>query len=766
MTVLGKNDVPLLGARILSQGNPQILKREMMKRSLVDTVSHSLTFQGHSTDQSPVPELTPSSDTKAAKKPALKGSNPTGSKGFWKRRRWIFPAGALALLGSYVGTNQVINALKPQTTYIKPEGFEVTEENGKQIATRHLENQEPVRLVDGIPDNTTDKIILSDVESILIKAKLGKIKAATLSTDGYPMYGFELRNESRTVMLLPKPTDDKENKRLIDGLAENGIRTMAPTPESAALRFLVSLMSTLLYVGLMALMMVYVLKKVQGAGFMTDMKDKKVTKDTQVKMDDVQGIDEVKEEVQEIIDYLKNPSDNPTGAKMPRGILLIGPPGNGKTLLAKAIASEAGVPFFAVNGSEFVEMFVGRGAGRARDLFNEAKKVAPCVIFIDEIDTVGQKRGTGSGYGHSEQEQTLNQLLSELDGFTKKEGIVVVAATNRQDVLDSALMSRFNKQIPVMRPQTNGQRVAILSVHLKNKPVSDTVNLEEIAGMTSGFSGRKLADLTEEAARLANRRIRNGLKNKQPLAPEDLKIQQRDFINAWQNVLIGPGKPMHLFAPEFLERVRGHEGLGHAWMCQLLNVPMHIISAQPRGETGGIVAFDESAFNPLIQTKQDKLTQLLITLGGMAAEDVLYGGDSQVSTGPTGDLQMATEQLQAMMTQHGMFPKEIGLMVNHPNPVTGASSFTPDLQKKVEDTTQSLLANAYARVRSVIAQTPEADRKRILETLKQTPVIAGKAQTAKFFESTVLEANRPALQKLLQEFLKQPLTPLPPGSEA
>jgi cell division protease FtsH len=692
-------------------------------------------------------------------------------------------------VGLAVGTYKPPGANKPTfspPTTLVEQGYTVEERDGKQIARK-----DGVELVDTVPDNTTEKVVLSNVDAVLVKAKMGKIKRATLSTAGYPMYAFELNNKEGSVMLLPKPTDDKENQRLIEGLAASGITTAGPQDPNVGMELLARLASTLLYVGLIAFVLMYVLQKAQGAGFMTDMKGKKVSEIPDVSLDDVQGIDEVKEEIQDIIDYLKNPLDNPTGAKMPRGVLLVGPPGNGKTHLARAVAAEAKVPFYSTNGSEFVEMFVGRGAGRVRSLFEEAAKNTPCVIFIDEIDTVGQKRGRGVGNSHGEQEQTLNQLLAQLDGFSKTPGIVVIAATNRPDTMDEALMSRFSKQIPVMRPQTSAQRLAILSVHAKNKPLGATVNLNELAEMTSGFSGRNLADLMEEAARLANRRIKKAereaakklnqptdspkatdslvehakhlfqkadLRSAAGLTPEDLKIQQADLVQAWQNTLIGPGKPMENYPPEFLERVKIHEGWGHAWLCHLLNVGTHIVSAQPRGETGGIVAIDQSAFSPMMPTKQDMLKQILITLGGKAAEEMFYG-EPGVSTGAANDLEKATDQIKAMIGQLGLFPKEFGILVERGQNGygTSGSSFSPEQQRELEQLAHTILDNAYAKVKAVIEPVPPSARQALLDKLTASPVVSGKAQTQQLFTDTAQSVDVAALKALLEGFLKQPV---------
>ncbi len=721
-----------------------------------------------------------------------------------KRKLWSrLGLGGLAAAGAALtGANLYHHYTLPKVgTFDTPQvlvdkGFKVDIQDGKMTAVK-----DDVTLVDAYPDNVLEKIQLSSVDDVLVKAKMGKIKKAVLDTSsGYPMYGFELKNPYNTIMLLPKPTDDKENTRLVKGLNELNIYPAAPTEDSPILALGVRLLSTLLYLGMTMLMLVAVMKYIQG-GAMTDMKGKLVKDMPDVSLDDVQGIDEVKEEIQEVVNYLVNPDDNPTGAKMPRGILLTGPPGNGKTLIAKAVAAEAKVPFFNVTGSDFVEIFAGRGASRVRELFKQAEANAPCVVFIDEIDTVGQKRGGGFGGSHQEQEQTLNQLLTQLDGFFKTKGVVVIGATNRPELLDEALMSRLNKQITVMRPQTNAQREAILKVHLKKKPVSANVDLNELAEMSSGFSGRNLADWVEEASRLANRRIRHYLKNfeqkkggepdetnqanpgntlknratqwlkksdvlkdalaEKAITEEDLKLQQADFITAWQNTLIGLGKPMEHYDQASLDRIKVHEGLGHAWLCDLLGVPMHIVSSQPRGQTGGVVAIDQSAFSPMMPTKKDMLTQLLIILGGKAAEEVLYQ-EEEVSIGAVNDLEKATDLVRGMISQYGLFPKEFGILVDRVNPKTGESNFSPEKQREVEVLAKAIVDHAYEKVKGVIAPLPESTRNQLIQQLTQTPVVSGRKQTQALFDPTKASLAEQgisveALKNSLKAFLKAPV---------
>ncbi len=763
---------------------------------------HSQRVRFGSTPQTTPPEKAPEENQPKPSSNKPESNKPEADKAKGKRKLWsrLGLGGLLTAGAALTGVNAYYYYTLPKVgTFDTPQvlvdqGFKVDVQDGKMTAVK-----DNTTLVDAYPDNVLEKIQLSSVDDVLVKAKMGKIKKAVLDTSsGYPMYGFELNNPYNTIMLLPKPTDDKENTRLVKGLNELNIYPAAPKEDSPLLTAGVKLLSTLLYLGVMMLMLVAVMKYIQG-GAMTDMKNKLVKDVPDVSLDDVQGIDEVKEEIQEVVNYLVNPDDNPTGAKMPRGILLTGPPGNGKTLIAKAVAAEAKVPFFNVTGSDFVEIFAGRGASRVRELFKQAEANAPCVVFIDEIDTVGQKRGGGFGGSHQEQEQTLNQLLTQLDGFFKTKGVVVIGATNRPELLDEALMSRLNKQITVMRPQTNAQREAILKVHLKKKPVSSNVDLHELAEMSSGFSGRNLADWVEEASRLANRRIRhqlnafekkqkggesaqanqnNGLMTKaaqwlkktdllkdalaqKAISEEALKLQQADFITAWQNTLIGLGKPMEHYDKASLDRIKIHEGLGHAWLCDLLDVPMHIVSSQPRGQTGGVVAIDQSAFSPMLPTKKDMLTQLLIILGGKAAEEVVYE-DAEVSIGAVNDLEKATDLARSMISQYGLFPKEFGILVERLNPKTGESNFSPEMKREVETLAKAVVDHAYEKVKGVIAPLPEVTRNQLIQQLTETPVVSGRKQTQKLFDPTKdslkdQEISVEDLKKSLKAFLKTPV---------
>ncbi|RNB82249.1 ATP-dependent zinc metalloprotease FtsH [Brevibacillus panacihumi] len=359
-----------------------------------------------------------------------------------------------------------------------------------------------------------------------------------------------------------------------------------------------------------------------------------------VTFDDVAGADEEKAELEEVVDFLKDPRKfNAVGARIPKGVLLVGPPGTGKTLLARAVAGEAGVPFFSISGSDFVEMFVGVGASRVRDLFENAKKNAPCIIFIDEIDAVGRQRGAGLGGGHDEREQTLNQLLVEMDGFGGNEGIIMVAATNRPDILDPALLrpGRFDRQITVDRPDIKG-REAVLKVHARNKPLGEDVKLDVIARGTSGFTGADLENLLNEAALLTAR------KNKK-------QINMVEVDEAIDRVIAGPAKKSRVISEDERRLVAFHEA-GHTIIgYHLKNAEMvHKVTIIPRGQAGGYTVFlpKEDRF---FATKTDLLDKITGLLGGRVAEELVLG---DISTGAHNDFQRATAIARSMITEYGM----------------------------------------------------------------------------------------------------------------
>jgi len=355
---------------------------------------------------------------------------------------------------------------------------------------------------------------------------------------------------------------------------------------------------------------------------------------------DVAGIDEAKQELQEIVDFLKSPEKfQALGARIPRGVLLVGAPGTGKTLLAKAVAGEAGVPFFSISGSDFVEMFVGVGASRVRDLFDQAKKHAPCIVFVDEIDAVGRQRGAGLGGGHDEREQTLNQLLVEMDGFEGTTGIIVVAATNRPDILDSALLrpGRFDRQVVIDRPDVLG-REQILSVHSRGKPLARDVELKTLARRTPGFTGADLSNLINEAALIAAR-------------ADKREIEMRDLELAIDKVIAGPEKKTRIIQAKEKEMTAYHE-VGHALMCILLKHahPLHKVSIIPRGFALGLTMFFPEE-DILTQTRSQLIDQIGVSLGGRIAEEIVYG---EITTGAQDDLEKSTKLARRMVTEFGM----------------------------------------------------------------------------------------------------------------
>ena len=449
-----------------------------------------------------------------------------------------------------------------------------------------------------------------------------------------------------------------------------------------------------------------------------------------ITFNDVAGLEEVKEELQEEIDFLKNPRKfSALGAKIPKGVLLVGPPGCGKTLLARAVAGEAGVPFFSVSGSEFVEMFVGVGAARVRDLFEQAKKYAPCIIFIDEIDAVGRQRGAGLGGGHDEREQTLNQLLVEMDGFDPNSGIIVIAATNRPDILDPALLrpGRFDRRIVVNYPDVK-EREAILKIHTRNKPLADDINLSVLAKRTAGFTGADLENLVNEAALLAARRGKN-------------KITMEELEESIDRVIAGPQKKSRVVSEREKRMIAFHE-TGHAIVADYLphTDPVHRISIVSRGMALGYTLQlpEEEKF---LKTKEELLEEVSVLLGGRAAEELFIG---EKTTGAENDLRRATEVVRKMITEFGMSEKlgpltfgKKGEFVFLGRDIAAEKNYSEQIAYEIDREIRDIIEKCHERAKAILKENSEAVHK-VVEVLLEKETMEGEE-----------------LKKILEEFRRK-----------
>jgi cell division protease FtsH len=478
----------------------------------------------------------------------------------------------------------------------------------------------------------------------------GNVKSVEIDERSFTFEFKKSVNDSKKLdVYIPVYSADLINK--INKLAvakKNPIKVN--TKEPSNLSIWIQIIPTILILGSLILFYVIFIQQAQGGGgggkvmnFGKSRAKLNLDDKNKVTFDDVAGADEEKEELKEVVDFLKFPKKYTLlGARIPKGIMLYGPPGTGKTLLAKAVAGEANVPFFSISGSDFVEMFVGVGASRVRDLFDQAKKNAPSIVFIDEIDAVGRHRGAGMGGGHDEREQTLNQLLVEMDGFANNEGVIVIAATNRPDILDPALLrpGRFDRQITVGAPDIKG-REEILKVHVKKKPLDAEVDLSVIAKTTAGFTGADLENLTNEAALLAAR------KNK-------TKINNEDLANAMIKVIAGPEKKSRVISEKDKRLVSYHEA-GHAILQRLLpgQDPVHQVSIIPRGRAGGYTLSLPTEDKSYV-SKQDMIFDIITLLGGRLSEKIIIG---DISTGASNDIQRATALAKNMVMKYGMSDK-------------------------------------------------------------------------------------------------------------
>jgi cell division protease FtsH len=476
--------------------------------------------------------------------------------------------------------------------------------------------------------------------------------------------------------------------------------TVDTKPESNAGSLWANLGLTLLPVIIIVAVLVFMMRSAQGQGNQALSFGKSKARlygneKDKVTFKDIAGYEESKQDLEEVVEFLKFPKKfESVGAKIPKGVLLVGPPGTGKTMIARAVAGEAEVPFFSISGSEFVEMFVGVGASRVRDLFAKAKKNSPCIIFIDEIDAVGRRRGSGMGGGHDEREQTLNQILVEMDGFEQGTNVIVVAATNRVDVLDPALLrpGRFDRRVGVGLPDRK-EREAILKVHFAKKPVAKNVDIDALAAKTAGSSGADLANIANEAAIVAARHNRK-------------EISQADVTAAFEKVAIGPERKSKIMNDKEKELTAYHEA-GHAIVGHVLpdSDMVHKVTIIPRGGTGGVTWFippEDKSYHSIIEYK-DVLARML---GGRVAEEVMYGKD-RVTTGAGSDLQKAAELAREMIINQGMgdklrdqvFHVEEGMMIDR---LTHERQYSDDTAKIIDDEVEGLITEAATRAREVI----------------------------------------------------------------
>lgn len=545
----------------------------------------------------------------------------------------------------------------------------------------------------------------------------GEVKKVTLQSD--------------TLTIVPKQQDSdfsekayytnqmESEDKLTERLEGTGIKFQSQPPDavSEVVAMLVSvLLPTLL---LFALLMIFMRRMNKGGGMMGVGKSRAkayIQKDTGVTFKDVAGQDEAKESLQEVVDFLHNPGKYTTiGAKLPKGALLVGPPGTGKTLLAKAVAGEAHVPFFSLSGSEFVEMFVGVGASRVRDLFEEAKKNAPCIIFIDEIDAIGKSRDSRYSGGNDEREQTLNQLLAEMDGFDTSKGLLILAATNRPEVLDPALLrpGRFDRRVIVDRPDLKG-RIEILKVHARNVSLDETVDFENIALATSGAVGSDLANMVNEAAILA---VKNGRR----------AVSQRDLLEAVEVVLVGKEKKDRILSAQERKIVSYHE-VGHALVSALQKdaEPVQKITIVPRtmGALGYVMQVPEE--EKYLNTKKELEAMLVGYLGGRAAEELVF---DTVTTGAANDIEQATKVARAMVTQYGMSEKFglMGLATQENQYLSGRAVLNcgDDTATEVDHEVMILLHNSYEEAKQLLG-SHRAALDRIAEYLIRRETITGK----------------------------------------
>src|SRR6056297_400318 len=556
-----------------------------------------------------------------------------------------------------------------------------------QQSPQTIENFTYTELLDRVQEGEINKVTIVGNEEVKGTFN-GKSFSVPVPPESIPHLMQELRDAGVNIETKPQPT--------------------AP--------WWVSILGYILPILILIVAWVFIMQRMQGGGskMMSFGKSKaKLNENNKdITFDDVANYDEVKEELQEVVEFLKNPQKFARlGAEVPKGLLLVGPPGTGKTLMAKAIAGEAGVPFYFISGSDFVEMFVGVGASRVRDLFEKGKDNAHCIIFVDELDAVGRQRGAGLGGGHDEREQTLNQLLVEMDGFEPNEGIILMAATNRPDILDPALLrpGRFDRQVIVDRPDRKA-REAILKIHVRNKPVDDSVDMEVLARRTPGFTGADMENLANEAAILAARRDKD-------------VISMVEFDDAIDRVIAGPQKKSRVINEKEKNLVAYHE-TGHALLGELLEHAdrTHKVSIIPRGRAGGFtIPLPEDDKN--FMTKRELFDKITSLLGGRAAEDIFL---EDISTGAQNDLERATQIIRAMVTEYGM-SENIGPLTlgqKHDQQVflgrdiSRQRNYSEEVAARIDKEISKMVEECYSKAERILEENSDKV-KRIVEALKK-----------------------------------------------
>ncbi len=589
----------------------------------------------------------------------------------------------------------------------------------------------------GIMSNTTSKEITYDKFVSMLES--GQVKSVTIEDGSLEIEPVTSDTNRAAVVYTTNMTEDET--ALTERVLKYNV-TLERHKTSAAAGIIATILSGLIPFVLLMFFLSYMMNRVGGGagGVMGVGKSKAKTyiqKDTGVTFRDVAGQDEAKESLQEVVDFLHNPTRyTGIGAKLPKGALLVGPPGTGKTLLAKAVAGEAHVPFFSLSGSEFVEMFVGVGASRVRDLFEEAKKNAPCIIFIDEIDAIGKTRDSGRFGGNDEREQTLNQLLAEMDGFDTSSGLLILAATNRPEVLDPALLrpGRFDRRIIVDRPDLKG-RVAVLKVHAKNVAMDETVDLDAIALATSGAVGSDLANMINEAAILAVKKGRRA-------------VSQADLFEAVELVLVGKEKKDRILSPEERKIVSYHE-VGHALLSALQKnaEPVQKITIIPRtmGALGYVMQVPEE--EKYLNTKKELESQLVISLGGRAAEEIVF---DTVTTGAANDIEQATRIARAMVTQYGMSERFglMGLAETQSEYLEGRAVLNcgDETATEIDHEVMEMLRKSYETAKQMLSEHRAAMDK-IAEFLIRRETITGKEFMQLYYEAEGIDPEEAAAKQ-------------------